>query len=100
MPCCKFGSHQGKWVFPDGGEVPRQSSGTTFYRNRGFNDGTVNLNRVNYDVMMPTGRFCCVVPDATNTDVTVCVNIGKLRRAIFQATELPQLAEDKFTCEP
>ena len=48
---------------------------TTFYINRG-DDGTVNLNRVNDDVMMPTGRFCCVVPDATSTVVTVCSYLG------------------------
>ena len=48
---------------------------TIFYRNR-EDDGTVNLIRVNNDVMMPTGKFCCVVPDGTSTNVTVCANIG------------------------
>ena len=35
---------------------------TTFYRNRG-DDGTVNLNRLNTNVITPTGLFCCEVPD-------------------------------------
>ena len=27
--------------------------------------------------MSPTGMFCCIVPDATDTDQTVCANIGE-----------------------
>ena len=73
-PCCKS-SRAGEWFFPDGGMVPVQGTATTFYRNRG-DDGTVNLNRLSSDVMMPTGSFCCVVPDATGVDQTVCANIG------------------------
>ena len=76
-PCCATaGSRAGEWFFPDGGMVPRQYMATTFYRNRG-DDGTVNLNRLNNDVMMPTGRLCCVVPDDTGVNQRVCANIGK-----------------------
>ena len=76
MPCCTS-SRAGEWFFPDnGGMVPKQSDATTFYRNRG-DDGTVNLNRLNNDVMNPTGRFCCVVPDTNNVNQSVCANIGK-----------------------
>ena len=75
-PCCTGGNRAGEWFFPGGRMVPSIASHTTFYRNRG-DDGTVNLNRLNNDVMMPTGRFCCVVPDATSTNVTLCTNIGK-----------------------
>ena len=64
--------------------VPSIGSGanmaTTFYRNRG-DDGTVNLNRVSNDVMMPTGQYCCVVPDATGVMQSACVNICKFDRA-------------------
>ena len=71
-PCCANPSNRfGEWFFPDGGVVPNQGGATTFFRNRG-DDGTVNLNRLNSDVMMPTGRFCCVVPDATSINVTQC----------------------------
>ena len=80
MPCC--GSEPniaGQWFFPNGGVVPTIGTGvsmaTTFYRTRG-DDGTVHLNHVNNDVMMPTGRFCCLIPDATSTNVTVCAIIG------------------------
>ena len=80
MPCCQSQPNRaGDWLFPEGGMVPQIGEGdnmaTTFYRNRG-DDGTVNLNRVNNDVMMPTGRFCCVVPDATGADHTLCASIG------------------------
>ena len=76
-PCCASQPNRaGEWLFPNGSTVPVQSITTTFYRTRG-DDGTVNLNRLSSDVMMPTGRFCCVVPDATSTDVTLCVLIGK-----------------------
>ena len=79
-PCCSSRpTRAGEWYFPgDGGVVPRIGSGDTmatdFYRNRGDN-GTVNLNRLN-DVVMPTGQFCCEIPDATDTNVTVCAEIG------------------------
>ena len=56
--------------------VPNQGSATTFYRNRG-DDGTVNLNRLNSDVMMPTGMFCCVVPDATGVNMSTCAIISE-----------------------
>ena len=72
--CCTSPRH-GEWFFPDnGGMVPNSVSATTFYRNRG-DDGTVNLNRLNNDVLMPTGRFCCVVPDATGVSQWACAII-------------------------
>ena len=79
-PCCaSLPNRHGEWFFPDDvGMVPTIVSATTFYRNRG-DDGTVNLNRLNNDVMMPTGKFCCVVPDATGVSQWACaINIRKL----------------------
>ena len=73
----------GEWFFPDGGMVPqlRETGDTitaaTFYKNRG-DDGSVNLNRLNNDVMMPTGRFCCVVSDATSVSQWACAVICEL----------------------
>ena len=52
----------------------------TFYRNRG-DDGTVNLNRLS-GIVMPTGLFCCVVPDSIGITNRVCANIGKSCMAI------------------
>ena len=81
-PCCgTLPNRFGQWYFPNGATVPAQGGATTFYRNRG-DDGTVNLNRLNNGVTMPTGLFCCVVPDATGVDQTVCANIGELIMAL------------------
>ena len=79
MSCCANpNAAQGDWLFPNGERVPSFNSGaTTFSRSRG-NDGTVNLHRVSNDVMIPTGQYCCVVPDATGVDQWACVNIGEL----------------------
>ena len=76
MPCCA-GPQIGQWNFPNGTHVPMQSNVATFYRNRG-DDGTVNLNRLNTNIMMPTGLFCCEVPDAVGDVQRLCTNISEL----------------------
>ena len=73
MPCCRSGGI-GVWQDPNGRALPTRPT-ETLYRNRG-DDGMVNLNRLN-GVTMPTGRFCCVVPDATATEVILCTLLGK-----------------------
>ena len=90
MPCCRPGyydvypyyTYLGGWFYANGTwtEVQRYDAyyDPTIYRNRGCNDGTVNLNRVNNTVVPPTGLYCCVVPDATDIERTLCANIGKL----------------------
>ena len=90
-PCCATPSNRhGEWFFHDnGGVVPTQGGATTFYRNRG-DDGTVNLNRLNSDVMMPTGRFCCVVPDATGVDRTICANIGEWYNSLIMKINIKE----------
>ena len=72
-----MGGQVGEWFFPDGTMVPGPS-GPTFYRNRGHDDGTVNLNRASTNVMMPTGKFCCVVPDATGDMQKICASVCEL----------------------
>ncbi len=81
-PCCQSPNRFGEWYFPDRTIVPIPNSATTYYRLRGEN-GTVNLNRLTSDVTHPTGRFCCVVPDATNVIQTLCINISKLSKIII-----------------
>ena len=79
MPCCINPNTAGNWFFPDnGGGVPSLTGGgaTIFGRTRG-SDGTVILHRLN-DVMMPTGQYCCVVPDATGVMQWACVIICEL----------------------
>ena len=75
-PCCR--NSAGEWLFPNGSSVPTQESAAVFYRNRG-NDGSVSLNVLSSDTPLPllTGLFCCMVPDATDTVQTACVDISK-----------------------
>ena len=78
MPCCRLSNARaGEWHFPNGTVVSNQGTATSFYRNRADN-GTVNLNRIDNDVKMPTGLFCCVVPDATGVMQRTCAVICKL----------------------
>lgn len=75
MPCCS--SQIGEWSFPDGTTVPTRDNAVSFYRNEG-DDGAVNLNRIGSNVVSPTGLFCCVIPDATDTLQRMCATISKL----------------------
>ena len=80
MPCCaSFEGRAGDWYFPNGTRVPVLGAGadmaTAFYRNRGNEDGTVNLNRLNTSVFMPTGLFCCEVSDAAGMTQRLCADI-------------------------
>ena len=59
--------------------VPVTSGAKTFYRNRGYSDGRVNLNRLNSSIMSPTGLFCCKIPDANNRMQSLCTYIGNLK---------------------
>ena len=90
-PCCRFAPNTaGEWYFPNGTVVPAQSaSSTVLYRNRGFDDGTVNLNHINTlpTVSVPTGLFCCVLPDMDDNNQRLCadIDIGGLK---FMKTRL------------
>ena len=75
MMCCSQNPRRGEWYLPNGSLVQGTASSVSFYRNRGGN-GEVFLNRPS-GVESPTGLFCCEVPDDTNTNQTLCVNIGK-----------------------
>ena len=78
MPCCGTQGSAGEWLFPDGTTIPGPvGNPTSFIRTRG-DDGTVNLNRLNINVPMPTGLFCCEVPDALNVMQRLCANISEL----------------------
>ena len=62
---------------PERTMVPGPGTTVSFYRNRGYDDGTVNLNRPS-GVMMPTGLFCCEVPDALDVLQSICATISEL----------------------
>ena len=70
VQCCRVG----EWLYPNMSLVRVNGSNDDFYRDRG--PGIVRLNRRN-NAMSPIGQFCCMVPDATSTNKTTCINIGK-----------------------
>ena len=72
--CCSQDLRLGEWYQPNETLVQGTTSTTAFYRTRGDNR-EVSLNRPS-DIESPSGQFCCVVPDATNTDKILCVDIG------------------------
>ena len=78
--CCRLAA-VGEWYFPNGTVVPRQGDidGPILYRNRGHDDGTVNLNHINTtvtpSVSTPTGLFCCILPDMDDENQRLCTNI-------------------------
>ena len=78
-PCClSMSARAGHWFFPDRTRVNHyyfDTEGNMLYRDR-TDDGSVNLNRGNDDVMSPTGLYCCILPDALRVDHTLCANIG------------------------
>ena len=99
MPCCStLPNRHGGWLFPDGTTIPGPAQNpTTFYRNRG-DDGTVNLNRLNINVMMPTGLFYCEVPDATGVTQRICADIGM--HVIHYEGAIYYINTDKYSCVP
>ena len=67
----------GEWYYPNGSRVHGAEIVAPFFRNRGLNDGTVNLLRVNTEVMSPAGRYCCEIPNIAGVNQTLCAGIGE-----------------------
>ena len=80
VQCCHTGVDTlgdtvlGRWIYPNGTDVPVMGEDFDFYHNR--YRSVVRLHRRN-DIRSPTGLYCCEVPDATSTQQTVCANIGR-----------------------
>ena len=75
----------GEWYFPDNGStVEINGGGGSFYRDRG--PGVVRLHR-RHDTMMPTGQFCCELPDSNETTQRTCI-IVEASKALPDVVEL------------
>ena len=77
--CCRTPPYRfGEWYYPNGSIVSIEGIGETFYRNRNDN-GEVRLNRRAGDnyTTYPTaiGLFCCVLPDASDINHTLCIGL-------------------------
>ena len=69
--CCQS-YRAGEWYYPNNTAVSTLGSGFDFYRNRG--PQAVRLNRRN-NALSPTGRYRCMLPDASGTLQTLVANI-------------------------
>jgi hypothetical protein len=68
--CCRFEfGGEGEWLFPNGSTVRAFARGDDFYRNR--DSGVVNLNW-RQNTRIPTGIFCCEIPDP---DQKACIGV-------------------------
>ncbi len=73
-PCCGTRPNRfGEWYYPDGGRVPTEGYGDSFYRNR--NDEGLVLLHQRYYYVSYTGKFCCVLPDASDANQTLCIGL-------------------------
>ena len=63
----------GQWLYPNGSAVSAESD-EDFYIDRG--PSVVRLHRRS-NASSPTGRFCCMIPDATSANMKICANIGE-----------------------
>ena len=73
--CCRSndGGIDGEWYFPNRTDVKIEGSGSSFYRNR--SPSVVRLHQ-RHNAMMPTGPFCCEVPDANDMNQRLCIIVN------------------------
>ena len=70
--CCHGEVKRGEWYFPNMSMVRTEGEGDSFYRDRG--PSVVHLHR-RHNATMPTGLFCCEIPDASNVTQRVCITV-------------------------
>ena len=88
--CCSGSGRAGEWYYPDGRRVNIQGADEDFYRNRGSR--VVRLNRAR-NVLAPTGRYRCHIPDATGTTQNIFISIiGEGFYTVIINTLVPRLS--------
>lgn len=72
--CCNNATGtQGRWNFPNDSAISStRAAGGDLYISRG--EGVVRLNRRN-NATIPTGRYCCEVPNFSSIMTTTCVSL-------------------------
>ena len=77
LPSCCRNPSVGQWFYPNETQVPVNSAGEGFYRNRG-DEGQVFLRRRS-TTLSPLGRYCCQAPTNTSDPnvETFCVILSK-----------------------
>ena len=73
--CCSRadGGVGGEWYFPNRTNVDIEGSGGSFYRDRG---PSVVCPHRRHNAMMPTGPFCCEVPDTNYVNQILCIIVS------------------------
>ena len=80
VACCRGSDHPGsgalgKWLYPNGTEVPNNAFGGDFYILRNAPQ-LIRLNRrIPPGTTSPVGLYCCVIP-TTMGEMTFCTNLG------------------------
>ena len=75
----------GNWFYPNEsavGTLEHFSSDQGFYKNR---DRSVVLLHRKGNITVPTGQFCCDIPDATNETVKICIDVINSNNISFPA---------------
>ena len=95
VQCCQTGVDTlgdtvlGRWIYPNGIDVPIMGAGFDFYHNRG--PSVVRLNRRN-NIRSPTGLYCCEVSDTTNTRQRICADIGRSDLCMYVQCHVPSIS--------
>lgn len=72
--CCRTApNRRGQFYYPNGVQVPISLREQALYRNRG--NQLIRLNRRRDDADIPTGMYCCEIPDASDMRRRLCVNL-------------------------
>ena len=80
VACCRGMDHTGqgglgKWLYPDGTEIPNNGGGQDFYILRNAAQ-LIRLNRrIPPGATSPVGLYCCVIP-TTIGEMRFCANLG------------------------
>ena len=73
VDCCgSIPNRFGQFYYPSGLQVPFNSAGQGFYRNRG--DQLIRLNR-REGTTSPSGKYCCEIPDASGETKNICITL-------------------------
>ena len=86
------GGALGEWLYPNGSPIGENDHIQGFYRNSG--PAKVRLSR-REGITAPTGKFCCKVPNANNTNISICVNLSE--SLIFVYMSLILISRYSFT---
>ena len=72
--CCgNVDWRMGDWFFPNTSMIKIEGKGESFYRDRV--QSRVRLHR-RHNATMPTGSFCCEIPDTSNVTQEICIMVG------------------------